>query len=324
MSERQIFNGTPQAAQFEAAMVALGVTPGCVHLEDDTWTRNVADSMIGFNRIAFRATPSWVVDRWSAVAKKLIAFGWKPNLADEQCFTRALESVGEDFVKRIEEIGLAIIYLPGRTLSRKTTSDKLPGYVNPLNEFYWNSLEGGRLLLPRGDKFVTTKTAQPGRKKGQVLVIDTRCKPSYTDGSQMWFADTFLGGTIEGLRKAGTIPTMNWCSADSRFGVSAIEYETIVAAALNADERFARKIHWVGAELACQWSVIDQIYTEYPRANDGTTSGWIILRERFSGGSDCLIGGNSGSGGLSYVGYGNAGDHWNSGSGRPLGVLKVA
>lgn len=326
MSEnvKALFGIARQIAALEDKLVAAGAE-GPALPDDPNWIKGVAAAWNGVSIATPRPSQPWIEERWARIAKSLTEFGWKPNLSDEECFTRTLERYGEDFIRRLEALNLGVIYLPGnKRLSRGTTNEKLPGYQKPLNGFYWDSLEGGQLLLPKGDSFGPTKTAQPGRKNGLVIVVDTRCKPSYTDGSQMWVDDKFLGQTIEGLRKADKIPTMNWCPRDSRFGVSAIEYETVVAAALNADERFEGRINWVGGELACQWNVICQIYKEFPRASDGTTDTWIILRERFVGESYCLVGGRSGVGGLANVDHGHAGNRWRSSSGRPLGVLERA
>lgn len=153
---------------------------------------------------------------------------------------------------------------------------------------------------------------------GVSVLIDTRLKPAYDNGKQIYENDNLLGPIIKQLRKAKKIAKYEYGSQDSRFGVSADEWEKQVKPTLGE----ILKVSSVLLEPTIVANVIPQLYPYMPRKDDGNTNTWVWYEEYFEDRGKRLNGGNSDNGGLANVNWNDADNSWNNRSVRPLVVSK--
>lgn len=238
-------------------------------------------------------------------------------------FRETLAHYGQDQLQKWAELGLEPHFLPELVLTQAT---ELPGWKVKPNDFYWNQLEAGNLLRPRAQFFDyrdNTGTLEPVREarlEGNTVLVDTRLKPRYKDGRQMWPSDKpYLGGIIAKLRKEGVIQAYGYGSQASRFGVSANEWEEHIRPALAA--HLGLRPDQLRLESALEANVIPQLFTGMARAKDGQTDTWVWYEERFGSAAVRLGGGNSSYGGLARVFWLNASSRDYDLAFRPLGVL---
>lgn len=232
---------------------------------------------------------------------------------DLTLYRDTLAKLGPKKVAEWEKLGLRVHFLPDVIFTQEST---FPGWKVKPEKWYWDSLAESKLFCCNADgKLITVNKANLG---GIIVLVDTRKKPSYKEGEQMFTNDKlFLGQLIADLRKEGKIARYEYGPQTSRFGVSADEWQDYIQPALV--EKIT-EVSW-RLETVIEMNVIPQLYRYMPRKDDGQTNTWVWLEEFFEDGQYRLYGGYSDFGGLSYVNWYYADFHWSDRSFRPLGVL---
>jgi len=229
---------------------------------------------------------------------------------DLTVFREFLRKTGKKQVATWKKRGREVHFLPDILFTRET---EFPGWKAKPNEWFWKQLAAGKILVrnEKGELVVVREARLPGK----VVLIDTRLKPAYRDGKQMYENDD-LGGLIEGLRERGKLAKYGSSPQSSRFGVSPNEWENHLKQVVSEDLGIPHRL-----EMAIEANVISQLYPLMPRRDDGTTNTWEWREEFFGGASGRIGGGGSGSGGLASVGWRSSDDRWSYGAVRPLGVV---
>lgn len=237
-------------------------------------------------------------------------FGREFNLAE---FEKTLQKYGRKQIKAWQRLGLEPHFLPKISMM---SGDDYPGWKVKPEEWFYKKQVKGKLFLDSGGCLEKVLTVE---LKGITILIDTRLKPAYQDGKQMWEGDNLFGLLIANLRKEQKIAKYEYGPQSSRFGVSANEWQEYVRPALAS--KLGLEPQQLRLEYAVEANVIPQLYPHMPRKDDGKTNTWVWYEEYFEGRGDRLIGGISDDGGLADVGWDDAGNHWSNGSFRPLAVL---
>ncbi|MBI2627075.1 MAG: hypothetical protein HYW77_02415, partial [Parcubacteria group bacterium] len=193
---------------------------------------------------------------------------------DLSTFSETLKKYGENRIREWEALLLEPHFLPKIEIARKAD---FPGFkIRPSNHCYEVVYQGKVLRVIDGQ-------LQNDQKAhwllGQSVLIDTRLKPNYENGEQMWHKDNFLGPIIEKLRKQEKIPKYEYGSQSSRFGVSSLDFDNQVKQVLL--ERLGLSFRH---ERAIEAIIIPQLYLYMPRKNNGTTNTWVWYEEFFG---DC-------------------------------------
>jgi len=263
--------------------------------------------------------PGWIRKRIKKLDNYLMAFFGKAY--DLTLFQKTLQKYGKKQVEHWEEMGLMVGYLPKEKMSQDAKFWE--GKVRPGNFLYEQSRAGNILRLNPGGELIKDKHA--GELEEIVILFDTRCKPSYTDGSQMWENDEkYLGTVIANLRKEGKIKSYDWCPQSSRFGITVEpngEWYKHVRPALAGLLGPRVDINSVRFETATESNVLSQLYSDLFRGEDGETNTWYWLEQFFEGTHLRLNGGNSDYGGLASIDWDDSNEPWNCISFRPLAVL---
>lgn len=238
----------------------------------------------------------------------LTFFGKEFDLTD---FANTLKKYGESKVRFWQKLEMEPTFLPEVAMSQDAN---FRGWKVKPESWFWQKIAEGKILRQVGNKLVPVKEV---RLEGITALIDTRLKPKYDAGKQMYKNDNLLGPIIEDLRRAKKI--VEYGPQSSRFGVSADEWETrikpVLAQKLGLDESQIR------LEREIEANVIPQLYLYMPRKDDGTTDTWEWREEYFEDRGHRLLGGHSAHGGLAHVYHFASGSHWSSRSVRPLAVL---
>lgn len=236
-------------------------------------------------------------------------FGRKFNLS---LFQIVLEKYRREKAERWQNFGLEPHFLPKVSMSQE---DNYSGWKVKPEKWYYNQVTAEKILRHQSDGKL--KAVKKVELEGIVVLIDTRLKPSYDNGRQMYENDNLLGPIIERLRKEGKIEDYN--PRASRFCVSSKEWQEHVRPAFAKE--FGFEINQVRLETVPEVNAIPQLYPHMPRHRDGRTNTWLWYEEYFGGASLRLCGGYSDYGDLSRVDCYSVGDHWNYRSLRPLVVL---
>ena len=228
-------------------------------------------------------------------------------------FEQILRKYGRKTIKEWAKLSLEPHFLSKASMM---PGDDYPGWKVKPEQWFYKMLVEGKLFrsINGGQKVLTAEL------EGITVLVDTRLKPEYNNGKQMWKQDNLLGPIIEGLRREGKIDKYNHGPQSSRFGVSANEWEKHIKPALAT--KIGLPVNQVRLESTVERNVIPQLYTHMPRVNDGKTDTWVWVEEYFEGRGYRLRGGDSVDGGLADVHYFvYTGDHWSYRSLRPLVVL---
>ncbi len=254
--------------------------------------------------------PGWMKDMVIREGVLLQAFFGQEF--DLMPFVETLRRYGRKRINLWRKLGMEPHFLPEVLMSEKAT---YPGWkIKPESWFYKMSDQGKLFLLQSdGSLAVSNPAYQLG---GITVLIDTRCKPAYNNGLQMYADDKLLGSIIEDLRKQQKI--QDYSARCSRFNISGNECEVIkpVWAA-----KLGLKPEQVRLETEIEANVISQLYTDMPRQKDGTTNTSEWREEFFESRAHRLRGGSSDCGGLAHVNYRGAGLHWDGRGVRFLAVL---
>jgi hypothetical protein len=237
-------------------------------------------------------------------------FGRKFSLSS---FKEKLKKYDINQIKEWQNIGLEPHFLP-RTLMM--ADNNYPGWKVKPEQWFYNQVIDGKLFrnIKGGLKRILTIGLD-----GDTVLIDTRLKPEYNDGKQMWNNDNLLGQIITSLRSSGDIDKYEHVPQSSRFGVSSNEWEKSIKPAVAI--KLGLNIEQIRLETTVERNAIPQIYSHMPRKGDGLTSTWVWVEEYFEGSGHRLLGGYSGKDGLMYVFRYGVGHHWRNGSFRPLVVV---
>ena len=213
---------------------------------------------------------------------------------DYSKFSATLERYGEAKFAEWRDFGLEPHFLPAVKMSQNRS---FPGWkVKPENWFYEEVSRGKILENP----------LQLGGEGGQVVLADIRCKPSHSNGCQIWEKDSCLGDIIFKLREDRKIS--DYKIKNSRFGVSALEVENNIVPAL------ARKLglmaRQVRSERAIEFNVLSQMLSDTPRVKDGETNTWVWFADHFKSDGGRFFGGSSEYDGLADVSQSETDYHW--------------
>lgn len=234
---------------------------------------------------------------------------------DLSFFKEVLDGFGEERVRQWRNLGLEPHYWPNAVFAKDAV---FPGWEVRPNNWSYEQVAAGNIKRRNtaGNLSAITQVAFPGA----VLLVDTRLKPSYNGGEQMFDNDKqFLGKEIERLRKEGKMDRYEYGPQTSRFGISSREWDEHLCPALAARPEF-EGITWM-FEPYIVANVVPQLYPHMLRVKDGQTDTWVWYEEYFGGESRRLDGGYSGRGGLAYVDCRGVGIRWSGRAVRPLGVL---
>lgn len=227
-------------------------------------------------------------------------------------FVETLRHYGRKRINIWRKLGMEPHFLPEVLMSAEAI---YPGWkIKPEKWFYQMSDQGKLFLLqPDGSLVVSNPAYQLG---GITVLIDTRCKPAYNNGQQIYAEDKLLGSIIEDLRKQQKI--QDYSPRNSRFNISGNECE-VIKSVLAA--KIGLKPEQVRLETEIEANVIPQLYADMPRQKDGTTNTSEWREEFFESRGYRLHGGLSVSGGLADVRCHGAGSHWSFQGVRFLAVL---
>ena len=228
-------------------------------------------------------------------------------------FEATLKKHGPEKMMAWLALDLETHFLPRVAMSRDS---QFPGWKVRPNDWYWQQLQAGKVMRNRNGELVVEKETG---LEGITVLVDTRLKPKYNNGKQMWEGDTLLGPILIRLREEDKIAKYEYSTQGSRFGVSVDEWEEHVRPALA--EKLGLPAEQVRLERTVEAKVIPQLFSYLPRRDDGKTSTWVWYEEFFGGRSGRLGGGGSDDGGLAGVSWREAWDHWDGRSVRPLAVL---
>lgn len=241
----------------------------------------------------------------------LTFFGKKFDLSE---FEATLIRLGKEQIEAWSRLLLEPHYWPEVKMDRKA---KFPGWkVRPNNHSYEVVCQG-KIFRQIDGKLQVDKKAHWLLR--QTFLIDTRLKPNYKGGKQM-YRDDYLGPIMTKLRQDAKISQYQYGSQASRFGVSADEWEDRTKSALTNDNRFNGVNQW-RLERAIEANVIPQMYLHMPRKDNGETNTRQWYEEYFEGRSSRVSGGYSDSGGLADFYWDWSGDRWDYQSFCPLAVL---
>ncbi len=228
-------------------------------------------------------------------------------------FGATLKKYGPEKIKAWLDLGLEPHFLPKVSMNRDS---QFPGWKVKPENWYWQQLQAGKILRDRNGELVADKNAE---LEGITVLVDTRLKPRYKNGEQMWKGDTLLGQILIQLREEEKIAKYEYSAQDSRFGVSADGWEEQLKPALA--EKLGLPVDQVRFERAIEANAIPQLFSYLPRCDDGKANTWVWYEEFFEVRSCRLDGGRSGGGGLACVYWGEARYRWRNRSFRPLAVL---
>ncbi len=203
--------------------------------------------------------------------------------------------------KEWKEKGFELHYLPPVVLSE----------TGPDGKKKWKELPGWTKKPEKGPEEIHSELP------GGWMLVDTRQKPNYDNGAQIYPNDEVIGKALETLRR-GANPVIEPYDAvpnpKSRFGIRGSDFEkpevqTALAASLGVNVK----------DLDLPYAIENSLlmHMHMPEWGNTTTLEW--LKDKTADSRDRLYGGNSDGGGLSYVYWvGAAGRHEDVGF-RPLG-----
>lgn len=253
----------------------------------------------------------WLYEILEAERKSHLAFFGREF--DLTIFANTLEKYGKKRIQCWRSMMLEPHFIPKMSFAPK---DNYPGWKVKPNDWFYENIQNGKIRHNVNGNLITQKTVET---EGTTLLIDTRCKPRHTTGSQMYENDNFLGPIILKLRREEKIQDYTSGPRGSRFNISADEFETQLKP--HIADLLDLKIKQIRLETTIEANVIPQIYQHMPRKNDGNTNTWCWFDEYFGSRAIRLDGGDSDDSGLSHVSYDSSDNHWDRHSVRSVAVL---
>lgn len=268
---------------------------------------NEPGNIVSVTRNIASAKTDWIIPIISAEHKALHDFFGQEF--DLSAFAKKLKEIGSEKIAWWKKNLFEVHYLPPFVFQQGV---KLPSMEAAIPDNYYKYLSDGHVF--RDDVNGELAKITDARLEGSVILIDTRLKPAYNGGKQMWKKDGLVGGAVKKLRKNGKID--DYDPQNSRFNVSADEISEIskvVAIALKVDA--------CRPETTTERIIIPQLYRHMLRKDDGKTNTSVWCDEFCGSRRFRFRGGNSDCGGLADVSASDAGDRWRSRSFRFLAVL---
>lgn len=232
---------------------------------------------------------------------------------DLTIFANTLQKYGKKRIQDWKKLGLEVHFIPKMSFSK---SDSYSGWKIKPNDWFYENISNGKIFHYINGNLITLRTVET---EGTTLLIDTRCKPQYTGGSQIYENDNFLGPIILKLRKKDKIQYGSCVLWESRFNISAYEFEIQLRPKIA--ELLKLNVSQIRLEKTIEANIISQMYLHMPRKNDDNTNTWVLYDEYFRARMNRLGGGNSDNGGLSDVSCPHSSNHWFYGSVRSVAVL---
>ncbi len=234
---------------------------------------------------------------------------------DLASFRKTLERYNPEAIRHWQKLGIEPHFLPSVAMSQEVN---FPGWKVKLDDWYYQQVANGKILSRQPDgSLLPDKEAF--KLKGITVLIDTRLKPQYKAGKQMFKNDNLLGPIIEGMRKAGKIAKYEYGPQSSRFAVSVNEWEKHIKPALA--EFLGVEVSQVRLEWTIEQNVISQLYPSLPRRDDNKTTSWVWFEDYFGAASCRFHGGVIRSDGRALVRCYWADFFWSDLAFRPLVVL---
>lgn len=229
-------------------------------------------------------------------------------------FAETLNEYGKEQINSWWTLGLEPHFLPQIVMSNLVG---FPGWKKKPNDWYYEQVKRGKVMRMVNGRLKPDKKAY--ELSGIAVLIDTRLKPAFKDGKQMYKDDNLLGVIIRKLRQDAQIANYDNGPASSRFNISANEWERHLKPVLA--KKLGLKPIQVRLERAIEANIIPQLYLHMPRQDDNTTNTWVWYEEYFKSHVRRLRGGRSDCAGLTFVDFDWSGVPRNDGSVRPLIVL---
>ncbi len=228
-------------------------------------------------------------------------------------FITTIKDYGKKLVTYWKGLGFEPIFLPEVLMSRDAD---YPGWKIKLKEWLYEQSDAKQLLRLRDNKLVVANAYQ---LENITALVDTRCKPAYDNGCQVYQVDC-LEPIIERLRQQRTLTDYTAGPRGSRFGISADgECEQVLKPAVAELLKLAPEK--LRLETIIEANVIPQMCLDLPRKEDGITNTSVWYEEYYQSRERRLGGGVSDVSGLAYVRCDVAGDRWDYRSVRFLAVL---
>lgn len=233
-----------------------------------------------------------------------------PRIFDLAPFARTLISYGKKKIKDWKINRFEPHFLPALTFSREAD---FPSWIKP-EEWFWDSLVRGKIFRQKNGQPEVDREAN--RLEGITVLVDTRPKPEYLDGKQLWPDDNLIGSIISEMRGYGIVTS--YSLENSRFNLSArdlsdfgfkLKFATMLG--LGSDQ--------IRLERAIEFNVLSQMLAS--RSQDQNTNTSVWLEEYFESRDRRLYGGRSNDGGLAYVTCRGAGHQQDDVSFRFIAVL---
>ncbi|MBL7054063.1 hypothetical protein ISS06_02610 [Patescibacteria group bacterium] len=223
-------------------------------------------------------------------------FGTNPRL---DMFAETIEYYGVKKIVKWGRIGLEPHFLPAIDLS---IHNDLPGWKIKPSKWFYSQNKQAKILRRSFDEFIEANALLLGENNGNVVLIDTRCKPNRRrQNKQIYENDNLLGYIISKLRHKNEItPYDKYVPKMSRFGISAREFDESIR------PRLAKKIgiakNQIRLERVIEANIIPQLYSYMPRREDKNTDTFVWHEERFKGNKSIQgFGGSSVYGGLTNI-----------------------
>lgn len=289
-------------------LVVAGIPLDLPEADAQYWLDSHAEELHqGMSQLMHRTKPT---DNWLDVILERQKLVFCETSQSEIDFLAATlddkQELVEDWQQRLQ---LVPICLP-----RLVFTDEFLAGKAPMSQFYREQVATGSIKRMTNGQLIAVESIG---LDGIVALVDTRLKPSYNGGKQMFSSDgKFLGPIIKQLRKLNKLEGYQYGPVTSRFGVSAEEWQDKIKPTLDELPEFKDVVNWRLETYPEFWTLGQTL-----RIGDGDTNTWVWFEEFFEDASFRLFGGSSDYGGLSYAYCSSVDYHWNYKAVRPLGVL---
>jgi hypothetical protein len=291
-------------------------------IHDGTLTREMLGHIVNHRAVypSNEVSPDgdWIKPFCRRNCESLISFGITDFDHALPVLRAKLEEIGPEQIASWQKLMLEPVYWPTISLG---PADNYVGWKKKPEEWYFRIAREGKIRW-RDKIGELDRSEEPCRIQAGVYLVDTRLKPLYDNGRQMWTRDgKFLGKLIRKLRREKKIFAPDGTSPATRFYLSANEAEQYLIPLLACQKIYKGVKQW-RSERVSEFNFISQCFSWMPRSRDGETNTLIWFDDCFKDSGWRLDGGYSDHGGLADVVYFDDADyHWYYRSFRPLAVL---